>query len=72
MSDVRLTTLELQLFLMEATSVTNCRPISIQKRLPADGSYRILTQNDLILGRVSGKPVEDDGTADFRKKSERA
>ena len=72
MNDVWLMTLELQLFLMEAANITNCRPISIQKRIPADGSYKILTPNDLILGRASGKPVVDDGTVDFGKKSKRA
>ena len=69
---VRLTALDLQLFLMEAAGVTNCRPISIQKRIPADRSYKILTPNNLILGRVSGKPLEDNGSADFGKKSEQA
>ena len=50
MMDVKLTSMELQLFLFEAASITNSRPVSVVKRIPADGSYSILTPNDLILG----------------------
>ena len=71
MRDCRLTALELQLFLMEAADMSNDRLISVHKRIPADGSYRILTPNCLLLGRAANKPAQDDGNEDFRKKSER-
>ena len=70
MGDCRLTALELQLFLMEAADISNNRPISVPKRIPADGTYRILTPNCLLLGRASNKPVTDDGMEDFGKKSQ--
>ena len=57
-NDVRLTSMELQLFLYEAANISNCQPISVTKAIPTDGSYSILTPNDLILGRLSGKPAE--------------
>ena len=47
-NNVKLTTMELQLFLYEAPNITNSRPISAEKRIPADGSYNILTPNDLL------------------------
>ena len=50
MMDVKLTSMELQLFLFEAANITNSRPVSVVKSIPADGSYSILTPNDLILG----------------------
>ena len=71
-NDVKLTSMELQLFLFEAANITNSRPISVVKRIPADGSYSILTPNDLILGRATGKPAEDDGNVDTSSKSQRA
>ena len=71
-NDIRLTSMELQLFLYEAANITNCRPISVTKTIPADGSYSILTPNDLILGRSTGKPAEDDGKMDESSKSQRA
>ena len=71
MGDCRLTALELQLFLMEAADVSNDRPISVHRRIPADGSYQILTPNCFLLGRAANKPAQDDGNEDFGKKSER-
>ena len=68
-NDVKLTTMELQLFLFEATNITSSRPISVEKRIPADGSYNILTPNDLILGRAIGTRAEDDGNMDTSSKS---
>ena len=50
MEDARLTALELQLFLMEAANISNSMRISILRRIPADGTYNILTLNDLLLG----------------------
>merc|ERR1712237_159100 len=63
-NDVKLTSMELQLFLFEAANITNSRPISAAKRIPADGSYTILTPNDLLLGRAVGNPAEDDGSVE--------
>ena len=71
-NDVKLTTMELQLFLYEAANITNSRPISAAKRIPADGSYNILTPNNLLLGRAIGNPAEDDGNVDSSSKSQRA
>ena len=71
-NNVKLTALELQLFLYEAAHISNCRPMSVQKKVPADGSYSILTPNNLILGRSTGKPAEDDGIVDNSSKSQRA
>ena len=68
-NDVKLTARELQLFLYKAANISNCRPVSVQKRIPADGTYRILTPNDLIMGRSSGKPVKDDGVVDTGSKA---
>ena len=56
-NDEKLTSFELQLFLFEAANITNSRPISAAKRIPADGSYTILTPNDLLLGRAIGNPA---------------
>ena len=57
--------------LMEAADLSNDRPISVHRRIPADGSYQILTTNCLLLGRAANKPAQDDGNENFRKKSER-
>ena len=70
MMDVKLTSMELQLFLFEAASITNSRPVSVVKRIPADGSYSILTPNDLILGCAIGKPAKDDGRVDTSSKGQ--
>ena len=68
-NDVRLTSMELQLFLYQHHQLP---PISVTKTIPADGPYSILTPNDLILGRLTGKPAEDDGKMDESSKSQRA
>jgi len=72
LNDIRLTSMKLQLFLYKAANITNCRHISVTKTVPADESYSILTPNDLILGRSSGKPAEDYGKMDESSKSQRA
>merc|ERR1712237_119096 len=70
-NDVKLTSMELQLFLFEAANITNSRPISAAKRIPVDSSYTILTPNDLLMGRAIGNPAEDDGNVDTSSKSQR-
>ena len=51
--------------------MSNDRPISVHKMIPANGSYQILTPNCLLLGRATNKPAQDDDNEDFGKKSER-
>ena len=43
-----------------------------EKRIPADGSYNILTPNDLLLGRAKGNPAADSGIVDNSSKNQRA
>ena len=71
MGDCRLTALKVHLFLMEAADMSNNRLISVHKRIPADGSYQILTPNCLLLGRATNKLAQDDSNEDFCKKSDR-
>merc|ERR1712237_104536 len=71
-NNVKLTTMELQLFLHEAANITNSRPISAEKRVPADSSHNILTPNDLLLGRAKGNPAVDSEIVDNSSKNQRA
>ena len=40
--------------------------------IPVDGSYNILTPNNLLLGRAKGNPAADDGIVDNSSKSQQA
>ena len=43
-----------------------------KKRIPVDGSYNILTPNNLLLGRAKGNPAADSGIVDNSSKNQRA
>ena len=56
--DTRLSPLELQTVLMEISNITNERPIGLSKPRE-DGTYTVITPNQLLLGR-SGNVLPDD------------
>ena len=50
MGDTRVSPLELQTIFMEAANICNERPLGLSKPR-ADGTYDVLTPNNLLLGR---------------------
>ena len=57
--DSRLTPLELQTAFSEVANICNERPLGVNLKPREDGSYTLITPNELMTGR-SGNPVPDD------------
>ena len=57
--DSRLTPLELQTAFFEVANICNERPLGVNLKPREDGSYSLITPNDLMIGR-SGNKVPDD------------
>ena len=68
---VRLSPLEFQTVLFEIANLSNERPIGIIKKPSADGSFRILTPNRLIMGRSTNSVPDDVQLSSHMKRSER-
>ena len=58
-SYTRLTPTELQTVLYEAANLTNERPIGLVRTPLADGSFKVITPNTLLLGRSLNKVPDD-------------
>ena len=58
-SYTRLSPLELQTILYEAANLSNERPIGLVKSPTADGSFKVITPNTLLLGRSLNKVPDD-------------
>ena len=58
-SYTRLSPLELQTILYEAANLANERPIGLVKSPTADGSFKVITPNTLLLGRSLNKVPDD-------------
>ena len=66
--DVKLTPSELQTALFEVANLCNERPIGVNKSPLADGTYKVLTPNCLLIGRsVNSVPDDSDMTANMKK-----
>lgn len=57
--DTRLTPLELQTALMECANICNERPLGLHKKPREDGTFEVLTPNQLLMGN-SENPLPDD------------
>ena len=68
---LRLTPMELQTAFFEAANLCNERPIGIHKTPRADGSFKVLTPNCLILGRSLNTVPDDCDLGAHLKKSDR-
>ena len=58
--DIRLSWIEFQTIIFEATNLCNEGPIGIDKKFQSDGSLQVLTQNCSIMGRVENGPIRED------------
>ena len=67
----RLTPMELQTVLFEAANLSNERPIGINKTPKADGTFKVLTPNCLLMGRSLNAVPDDTELAGHMKKSDR-
>ena len=67
----RLTPSELQTSLFEAADLCNQRPIGLTKVPQADGSFKVLTPNCLLMGRTTNAIPDNTGLADKMKKNDR-
>ena len=67
----RLTPSELQTVLFEVANLSNDRPIGMNKCPDADGTFRVLTPNCLILGRSQHKLPDDANLANYLNHAER-
>ena len=68
---VKLSPVELQTVLFEAANMANERPVGINKTPSADGVFKVLTPNCLIMGRSTNAVPDDMDLAKHLKKSER-
>ena len=68
---VKLTPVELQTALFEIASLSNDRPIGINKTPSANGTYKVLTPNCLLLGRTQNALPDDVQIRSHLKHSER-
>ena len=69
--DIKLTPSELQTCFFEIANLCNERPIGINKSPSADGTYRILTPNCLLMGRSSNAVPDDSNLGEHLKKADR-
>ena len=67
----RLTPTELQTVLFEVSNLSNERPIGINKTPKADGAFKVLTPNCLLMGRSLNSVPDDSELANHMKKSDR-
>ena len=67
----RLTPVELQTVFYEVANLSNERPIGLVKVPSADGSFKVLTPNNLLLGRSLAEVPDDTHLETKLKKSER-
>ena len=67
----KLTPTELQTVLYEVADISNERPIGVTKTPSADGSFKILTPNCLIMGRASNSAPDDANLSAHMSKSDR-
>ena len=51
--------LEIQTVLFEAANLCNERPLGVSKKVQADRTYLVLTQNCLLMGRATHGPISD-------------
>ena len=68
---IRLTPVELQTVLYECANLTNERPIGVNKTPKADGSFRVLTPNCLLMGRSLNTVPDDTELASHLRPSDR-
>ena len=71
MGESKLTTSELQTVLFEVANLCNERPIGINRYPQADGTFRVLTPNCLVIGRSSNKVPDDGLLVETMKKADR-
>ena len=57
--DSKLSPLEMQTVLFEAANLCNERPLGVNKKVQADGTYTVLTPNCLLMGRATNGPITD-------------
>ena len=67
----KLTPLELQTALFEAANLSNERPIGVNTKPRADGSFKVLTPNCLMMGRSQNAVPDDSNLASHFKRSKR-
>ena len=70
-SSAKLSPVELQTVLFEAANLANERPLGVMKLPNTDGSFTVLTPNNLLMGRSLAKVPDDIHIGDKLKKSER-
>ena len=68
---IRLSPVELQTALFEIANLTNERPIGVVKTPNADGIFKVLTPNALLMGRSLAAAPDDTLLGDRLQKSER-
>ena len=49
----------MQTVLFEAANLCNERPLGVNKKVEAEGTYLILTPNCLLMGRATNGPITD-------------
>ena len=69
--DIRLTPSELQTALFEAADLCNQRPIGLNKVPEADGTFKVLTPNCLLMGRATSAAPDDSDLSHHMKKTDR-
>jgi len=69
--DSRLTPSELQTILYETANLCNDKPMGINRTPEADGSFKVLTPNCLLMGRSSNAVPDDTLLVQNLKKSDR-
>ena len=67
----RLTPVELQTALYECANLTNERPIGVNGTPKADGTFKVLTPNCLLMGRSMNTTPDDSELGAFLKPSDR-
>ena len=69
--NIKLTPTELQTALFEVADLCNQRPIGLNKVPEADGKFKVLTPNCLLMGRTSSAVPNDSAIPMHMKKRER-
>ena len=68
---IKLSPTELQTVLFEVANLSNERPLGVVKTPRADGTFGVLTPNNLLLGRSTNQVPDDSGLAVRMKRSDR-
>ena len=68
---IRLTPSELQTVLFEVADLCNNRPIGVNRSPDADGLFKVLTPNCLLMGRAVNKVPDDETIVHEMKKTDR-